>query len=102
MGLTQNLTKIQSYKSFLSLFSALATTITLLDRSALVLRTASTGQVVTTRSPVHTTYSSILHTSTRKMETIVATASLSVALPARATFAELSSAPRTKITPVMG
>ena len=62
--------------------SALAITVATLAPSTIVLQAATTGQVITTRSPIHTAYSSILPTSAHRMETIAATAILSVALPA--------------------
>ena len=71
-------------KSFLLAFSALATTLALLGRPSLVLPTASTGQADSTPYPTRTAYTSVLPTSAHRVATIVATASLFVALPARA------------------
>ena len=76
--------QIVSSKSLLLVFSALASTITLLVFRPNVLQTASIGRLVAILVPMGTTYTSALPSSTRGLATIAATGSPFVALPARA------------------
>ena len=66
-----------------------------------VLSMVDIGHLVSIRM-IHLIFYVLIHRISLRTPLVVAAASLSVALPARATFAELSSAPQTKTTPVMG